>query len=108
MTNTTEDVREIISKMDIVESLDRPGHIKQAGKDIHYGDLVDDEFVKVLFRNAPYFYTYLRQIINNPQAMDIIDDAKSFLFQFENIAKENLEGSELVNLLESKTDGGNQ
>lgn len=104
MVKTIEDVREIISKMDIVESLDRPGHIKQAGKDIHYGDLTNDEFVKFLFRNAPYFYSYLRQIVNS-KSEAIIDDAKSFLFQFENIAKENLEGSQLISLLEPKKDG---
>ena len=104
MVKTTEDVREVISKMDIVESLERPGHIKQAGKDIHYGDLADDEFVKFLFRNSPYLYTYLRQIINH-QSDDIIDEARSFLFQFENIAKENLENSQLVSLLEVKANG---
>lgn len=104
MVRTTEDVREIISKMDIVESVERPGHIKQAGKDIHYGDLENDEFVKCLFRNAPYFYSYLRQIVNS-KSPEVIEDAKSFLFQFENIAKESIEGSLLVNLLGDNKNG---
>ena len=103
MSKTIEDVREVISKLDIVESLDRPGHIKQSGKDIHFGDLVDDEFVKYLFRNAPYFYSYLRQIVNS-KSEAIMEDAKGFLFQFENVAKEGLDNSPLVALLEPKKD----
>lgn len=103
MSRTVENVREIISKLDIVEEIGQLGNMKQSGKSIPLANLpAGDEFLKYFFRSAPAMYMYLKQITTGKVSEDVIDDARSFIFQFENLAKENLEGSKLLELLEEK------
>ena len=101
MSYSVEDVREIISKMDIVESTETPGLLKQAREDIYISNFGDDEFTKHFVANLPNFYLYLKKIVNG-KSEDVLEDAKEFLNHFESMAKEQLSTSDFVNLLKKE------
>lgn len=100
-TYSCEDIQKLISKMELVENLARPGWLKVSGEEVYLAK-TEDDFSKKLIRMIPEMYAWLRAFANNGnvEAVEKLrEDLKIYLGQKESILAYHLQSSSFKNLL---------
>lgn len=110
MSKSIEDVKKVISKMDLVTPAGRDFHLKQAGTKSCDFAIAADNFCTILVQNLPALYVHLNKMLNCQGNYDIIFDSKLFFEDLNNQLKEELENSKFSELLleEDKENGKEQ
>lgn len=99
MSKSIEDVKKVVSKMDLVTPAGREFHFKQAGTKSCTFAIAADNFCAILIQNLPELYVHLNKMLNCQGNYDIIFDSKLFFEDLNNQLKEELENSKFSELI---------
>ena len=110
MSKSIEDVKKVISKMDLVTPAGQDYYFKQAGTKSVIFAAAADNFSAVLIQNLPALYVHLNKMLNCQGNYEILFDSKLFFEDLNNQLNEELENSKFSELLleEDKENGKEQ
>lgn len=105
-TFNCDDVHKIISSLELVENISKPGWLKVSGEDLLFAK-PKDEFTNELIRWIPEMYSWLKTFANNgnQEAIEKLrEDLKTYLSQKESILAYYLQSSDFKKLLIGEND----
>jgi hypothetical protein len=102
---TSDDVKQVIFRLDLVENISLPRMLKVSGEDIQFGTYTD-EFCRMLITEIPNFYKYLKMVTKiNPDKITesgkaVIEDTKDYIEHLEALLAIYLDESKCKQLVQ--------
>lgn len=100
--SSIEDVKKIVSKLDLVAPMGDDLKLKQAGEDGYRFGRANDSFSWLLIQRLPELYIHFNKLLNGLNSPEVVHDCKTFFEEFNNQLKEELEYSPFRKLLDKE------